>query len=114
VPSSSPSSYTKEAYETGSSSVNDNSFLREQFAAQQSIIQEDHKRKMSEARKGINRPNLWKSFKIINPDGILIEGSNISGFCKENNLYPDCFNKVLNGTQRHHKGWTKPVEEINK
>jgi hypothetical protein len=75
-------------------------------------ITEDHKRKMSEARKGINRPNLWKSFKIINPDGILIEGSNISGFCKENNLYPDCFNKVLNGTQSHHKGWTKPRNDL--
>jgi hypothetical protein len=75
-------------------------------------ITEEHKRKMSEARKGINRPNLWKSFKIINPDGILIEGSNISGFCKENNLYPDCFNKVLKGTQSHHKGWTKPRKNL--
>lgn len=69
---------------------------------------------MSEAHIGKPKPHLCKQFQIINPEGKVIDGVGIKKFCKENNLSYGYIRKVLKGTQSHHKGWTKPVEEINK
>ena len=73
-------------------------------------ITDESKNRRRLMHKGKSKPHLWKSFEIINPDGIPIKISNMSKFCKENYLYPASLNKVLNGTQSHHKGWTKIKE----
>jgi hypothetical protein len=78
------------------------------------IFTEDTRKKLSEAHIGKPKPHLCKQFQLINPEGKVIGGVGITKFCNENNLNRDCIGKVLNGNQRKHKGWTKPVEEINK
>jgi hypothetical protein len=78
------------------------------------IHSEETKKKLSEAHIGKPKPHLCKQFQIINPEGKVIDGVGITKFCNENNLNYDNIRKVLNGTQREHKGWTKPSEEINK
>jgi len=78
------------------------------------IFTEDTRKKLSEAHIGKPKPHLCKQFQLINPEGKVIDGVGIKKFCKENNLSYGYIRKVLKGTQSHHKGWTKPVEEINK
>jgi hypothetical protein len=78
------------------------------------IFTKDTRKKLSEAHIGKPKPHLCKQFQIINPEGKVIDGVGIKKFCKENNLSYGYIRKVLKGTQSHHKGWTKPVEEINK
>lgn len=63
------------------------------------IISEEHKRKQKEA--------CSREFKILNPDGQLIIGKNLSQFSKEMGLNRLCLGRVINGTQEHHKGWRK-------
>ena len=50
-----------------------------------------------------------KTFNIISPDGISVKVYNMRKFCRDNNLNRTCMNKVLWGTQKHHKGWTMEV-----
>ena len=78
------------------------------------VFTEETRKKLSDLHKGKPKPHFWKCFKLINPNRKIVEGFGIKKFCEENNLRYDCIRKVLNGTQSHHKGWTKPVEEINK
>ena len=78
------------------------------------IFTEDTRKKLSEAHIGKPKPHLCKQFQLINPEGKVIDVVGITKFCNQNNLNRDCIRKVLNGNQRKHKGWTKPVEEINK
>lgn len=48
-----------------------------------------------------------KKFKVICPDGILYEGSNISEFSKKHGLDNSCLSRVVKGKSTQHKGWTK-------
>jgi hypothetical protein len=70
------------------------------------IFTEDTRKKLSEAHIGKPKPHLCKQFQIINPEGKVIDGVGIRKFCNENNLNYDNIRKILNGTQKHHKGWT--------
>lgn len=48
-----------------------------------------------------------KPFKVLDPNGILIEGINLTKFCKENNLNQGGMFSVIHGRIPHHKGYTK-------
>jgi hypothetical protein len=80
--------------------------IREKRAHQ--IFTEETRKKLSDLHKGKPKPHFWKKFELINPNGELIDGVNITKFCKENNLNYDNVRRVLSGKQSHHKGWTKP------
>jgi len=77
---------------------------------------EKTKRKMSE-----NNAKYWlgkklsektilkksKSFKLLSPQGQIVEGINISKFCRENNLHVGNMWQVINNKRKSNKGWTK-------
>jgi group I intron endonuclease len=52
-----------------------------------------------------------KPFKIIDPDGKLIEGVGIRRFCAKNNLNMTCIGKIKRRLQNFHRGWTLPESE---
>ena len=54
-----------------------------------------------------NKILLTKRYAFISPTGELFEGTNISQFCREQNLLNSMMSKVLNGKRKHHRGWTK-------
>jgi len=49
-----------------------------------------------------------KSFKLIDPDGNLIEGYNLNQFCSENNLDQSGVWHLLKGKTRIYKGYKSP------
>lgn len=51
-----------------------------------------------------------KNYKFVNPDGELIEITNITEYCRDKNLTRENMGKVHRGERRHHKGWTKYEE----
>jgi len=44
-------------------------------------------------------------FIVVNPDGEVVGGINLTRFCKENNLTQSAMHKVIAGKRNHHKGW---------
>jgi hypothetical protein len=54
-----------------------------------------------------NKILLSKRYAFISPSGELFEGTNISQFCREQNLLNSMMCKVLNGKRKHHKGWKR-------
>ena len=48
-----------------------------------------------------------KSFIVISPDGSVIEGINLSKFCKKYNLNLSNMSSVLSSKRIQHKGWKK-------
>jgi len=48
-----------------------------------------------------------RPFKVLDPSGILIEGVNLTQFCKANGLNQGGMWSVINGNIRTHKGYTK-------
>lgn len=48
-----------------------------------------------------------KKFKVINPDGLLIEGRNVCAFARKYGLHPTNLSKVINGLRGSHKGWRR-------
>jgi hypothetical protein len=53
-----------------------------------------------------------KYYKLVSPEGELVEVYNMDKFCRDNNLSLSCMYKVEDGTRNHHKGWIKYVEEV--
>ena len=51
-----------------------------------------------------------KQFKFINPDGELVEITNLTEYCKTRELTRENMGKVHRGERPRHKGWTKYVE----
>jgi hypothetical protein len=46
---------------------------------------------------------------LVSPEGVLIPPfKNLSQFCREHNLRPDCLRDVMNGITKSHQGWTCP------
>jgi len=50
---------------------------------------------------------LARPFRLISPDGELIEGRNIKAFARQHGLNSGNLYSVLKGTASHHKGWRK-------
>jgi hypothetical protein len=56
-------------------------------------------------KKSIIRKNS-KKYKLISPEGMIIEIKNLTQFAKENNLNIGCLQHVVAGRNKSHKGWT--------
>ena len=60
------------------------------------------------------RVHEWKArpYKVITPDGRLIEGVNMSDFCRTYGLNRGAMGAVMRGEIRHHKGYRLAHPEI--
>ncbi len=88
------------------------------------IVSEITREKLSKAAKGHKR-NLGKKlpfgqpgpqskpFKLISPEGKLIEGMGVHNFARLHGLTSQGLYQVLKGKQTHHKGWTLPKENTS-
>lgn len=52
-----------------------------------------------------------KSYDLVSPDGVRMQGEGIREFCREHNLVSQCIGYLLSGKQNKHKGWTKYKQE---
>lgn len=71
-------------------------------------------RKVSEKERENKRnvvPNKT-SFTIMSPTKEIIHTTNLSQFCKLNNLSRGALREVLRGRQKSHRGWTLPGPEF--
>ena len=68
---------------------------------------EETKQKLKESHKGLGA----KKFSLFHPDIGLIEGTNISDFCKENNLSNGAVSDVLHGNNVHTKFYFRSEED---
>lgn len=51
-----------------------------------------------------------KHYKMLDPDGNVVEFFNMSKFCRDNKLTRANINSVIKGKRKHHKGYTRYVE----
>lgn len=79
-------------------------------------LSEDHKRKLLEANKNKKvgketRDKMAKAkskdFKIISPEGDIINGHNLRKFCRESDLNQAAMLRVLQGKVGQHKGYRR-------
>jgi len=78
-------------------------------------LSKEHVKKIKNANRG-KRPskvtNLaaiksnQKSYKIVSPDGEIVSITNLSKFCRENNLHLSKMNQVANNKRNTYRGWT--------
>lgn len=61
--------------------------------------------KIRSYHSNLNHPALIKAFKVLSPEGKIIEDKNMAKFSKENNLNPSSFNKLINGQFKQYKGF---------
>ena len=72
-------------------------------------IRQKHKgRKQTEEHKLKRSESLSKQFTLVDPDGKIVSGKNVSQFCRDNNLNHSHISNVMTGKRNHHKGWTTP------
>jgi group I intron endonuclease len=64
---------------------------------------EETKKKLSKARS--------KHFSLVNPEGEVINGFNLTAFCKENNLAQGNLTKVISGRVFQAKGYRQNIPE---
>ena len=55
--------------------------------------------------------SLAKSYKILSPDGELVEFFNLRQFCRDNELDVANFHKVIVGKKKSCKGWRTYITE---
>ena len=72
------------------------------------IRQKNKGRKQTEEHKIKKIQNTIKEFTLLSPCGMIVEGKNISKFCRDNNLRASHISRVLSGKRKQHKGWTIP------
>jgi group I intron endonuclease len=53
-----------------------------------------------------------RTYTIMSPTGELIEFTGLKKFCKKYNLDRKSLYLVFNNKQKHHKGWTKPKQNL--
>lgn len=58
-------------------------------------------------------PIRKKKFRLLSPNGIIIEGEGIKEFCRKNALSESCLGRIISGKQNSHKGWTLPKENLD-
>jgi len=63
---------------------------------------------MSDKNKALMSERKRKSFRVIDPDGQIIEGINLTQFCKDRGLNQGAMWSVMAGKVPSHKGYTKP------
>lgn len=47
------------------------------------------------------------SFKIVSPEGEVVDGYNVNGFARKHGLNRGHLSSVLNGKRAQHKGWRR-------
>lgn len=52
-----------------------------------------------------------KHYKLVSPEGNIVEIYNLAKFCKENGLNASSMGNVANGIRTSNKGWTKYIPE---
>ena len=62
--------------------------------------------KLTEKQKKKISQNNSKTFVIKHPNGNIIQITNLSQYCKENNLNAAMMSRVSRGIAKHHKGYT--------
>lgn len=60
---------------------------------------------LESTKKALSDKNS-KEYKLISPEGKLIEIKNLTKFAKENNLNIGCLQHVVAGRNKSHRGWT--------
>lgn len=60
-------------------------------------------------REAIRKANQ-RPFKIVAPNGEVIEGINLREFCRYNELNQGAMSSVIAGRVNHHKGYTKFID----
>ena len=85
-------------------------------------LSEEHKEKISKSSKrhpiseDLKKKHLESNaleYELVDPDGNLHVGKNISELCRINNLDHRCICLVIRGLRKHHKNWTKPGLEVD-
>ena len=59
---------------------------------------------LESTKKALSEKNS-KKYKLISPEGKIVEIKNLTKFAKENNLSIGCLNHVVSGRNKSHKGW---------
>jgi hypothetical protein len=59
---------------------------------------------LESTKKALSEKNS-KEYKLISPEGNIIEIKNLTKFAKENNLSIGCLYHVIFGRNKSHKGW---------
>jgi len=59
---------------------------------------------LEETKQKLSEKNS-KEYKLISPEGKIIEIKNLTKFAKENNLSVGCLHQVVSGRNKSHKGW---------
>jgi hypothetical protein len=54
-----------------------------------------------------------KHYKLLNPEGEVVEVYNLTKFCRDNNMTQSGFYMVRSGVIKHYKGWVIYEEENN-
>ena len=60
--------------------------------------------------KAYELPDQSKSFTLINPNGVEVEGKQIKEFCERYNLSRTSVSRLIIGKQKSHRGWTSSIE----
>lgn len=58
-------------------------------------------------RTGNARHQFKCHFKVMNPEGVILEGYSIKKFALDNGLHPRLLGYLLNNSQKTHRGWKK-------
>ena len=75
-----------------------------------SVLHPDEVAKKKEELKLQNAKRCSKTVRLRNPDGKVVEITNLVGYCKAHGLNPGNMHNVLTGKTKSCKGWTR-VEE---
>jgi len=59
---------------------------------------------LESTKKALSEKNS-KEYKLISPEGKIVEIKNLTNFAKENNLNLGCLRHVVSGRNKSHKGW---------
>lgn len=59
---------------------------------------------LESTKKALSEKNS-KEYKLISPEGKIVEIKNLTKFAKENNLSVGCLQHVVSGRNKSHKGW---------
>ena len=75
-------------------------------------LNDDDIKKLEDLKKKHLESNAIE-YELVDPNGNLHVGKNISELCRINNLDHRCISLVLRGLRKHHKYWTKPGLEVD-
>jgi len=62
------------------------------------------KRCLESTKKALSEKNS-KEYKLISPEGKILEIKNLNKFARDNNLSDKCLRQVVSGRNKSHKGW---------